>query len=232
MQVITGLAILLSGFIAVRDERAPLIASDWAVVVYLAWFSAATHLAGLTTLRGYLGCRPKTKALRIAAMFLLLVSLIIGLVPTGCFNWSTHFPKSEYTAALPKSPALCYFSVTVAQDMWDVHFISNTFNLWSDEPPSDRVESTKAMQGMAGGVLFLMYGFTTRCVKLSPQLARVFIIWIRLPIGKRIQYIMTAVTQHSFQHEFGNHIWTDVVMFRVWGFTSTFRLSLDCTRPC
>lgn len=59
IQAITGLAILMSGFISLNHTDAPLTASDWQMLVYLVWFSTSTHLAGLISLRAYLNARPR-----------------------------------------------------------------------------------------------------------------------------------------------------------------------------
>lgn len=192
MQVVIGLAILISVFIAIQDERSSLIASDWAIVVYLAWCSAATHLAGLTTLREYLGCRLRTKCLRVAAMFILLATLIIGMVPTGYFSWGLS-TKRSYTAALPKSPVFCYFSITTARRLWDAHIEVDNFHISKDESISDHIGATKAMQNMIVGALLLVYSFANRCVRLSTRTQRVFIVWARQPVRSRARQIIASI---------------------------------------
>ncbi|KXJ89730.1 hypothetical protein Micbo1qcDRAFT_176942 [Microdochium bolleyi] len=89
MQLITGLAILLSGFLSVNSPQGSLPAADWYMVVYvvyLAWFAATTHLAGMTTLRSHFASRSRPRIVRVGLMFLLLVALCVAMVPTGYFN--------------------------------------------------------------------------------------------------------------------------------------------------
>ncbi|KAF6826262.1 hypothetical protein CMUS01_09504 [Colletotrichum musicola] len=50
IQIITGLAILISAFHGL--ERS-LSGYHWQIIIYTAWFSAVTHLAALTHLRNF-----------------------------------------------------------------------------------------------------------------------------------------------------------------------------------
>lgn len=124
IQVITGLGILVSAFISLKNDTSPLSASDWEMVVYLAWFATTTHLSGLVSLRSYLGTRQLHRGFRIVSMFLLLAVLLVAMVPTGYFNWLTPrgvepYYYGQFTAALPQSPASCYFHVGHANELWD-----------------------------------------------------------------------------------------------------------------
>lgn len=103
IQVITGLGILVSTFIAVADG---LSAYHYQIAVNLAWFSNLTHIAGLTMLRRYLHQRPLEKRLRWSSMAILAVMLLVALEPTIFFNWPNY---GEKTASWYTYHAGCFF---------------------------------------------------------------------------------------------------------------------------
>lgn len=80
MQVLTGIAILLSAFLQLQCG---ISAYHWQVAVNLAWFSSLTHLTTLTSLRVYFRKRPKLAFWRIFFMGANLVLLMAAMVPTG-----------------------------------------------------------------------------------------------------------------------------------------------------
>ncbi|KAF6827571.1 hypothetical protein CPLU01_09040 [Colletotrichum plurivorum] len=82
IQLVTSLGILISCYILLQCG---LDAYHWQIAMYLGWFSAVTHLSGLTVLRRYLNTYVWTKYVRYSLMLSLLVLLIVGLVPTLCF---------------------------------------------------------------------------------------------------------------------------------------------------
>ncbi|KAF6795860.1 hypothetical protein CSOJ01_13357 [Colletotrichum sojae] len=82
IQLVTGLGILISCYILLQCG---LDAYHWQIAMYLGWFSAVTHLSGLTVLRRYLNTYVWTKYVRYSSMLSLLVLLLVGLVPTVCF---------------------------------------------------------------------------------------------------------------------------------------------------
>lgn len=64
-QIITSVAILLSGY---TQLPCGMSTYHWVMVVDLAWFSAITHLAALTSLRHYFRRRPATALWRVILM--------------------------------------------------------------------------------------------------------------------------------------------------------------------
>lgn len=80
VQIITGSAILISGFATLNHE---MTAYHWQIIVYLAWFSSLTHLAILTFLRRYLYQHRITRSWRLIAMLLLVAGLVAALLPTA-----------------------------------------------------------------------------------------------------------------------------------------------------
>lgn len=83
IQVISGIALLVSGLLSLPEANGPITGSDWQMIVYLAWFSATTHLAGLSTLRGYFIRNRHGRSVRVALMFILVALLVTALVPAG-----------------------------------------------------------------------------------------------------------------------------------------------------
>lgn len=83
IQAITGLAILVRGCVSLKDPNNPLVATDWSMVVYLAWYSTSTHLAGLTSLRTNSSRQTRAKFLRLVSAVPLFVLLVAAMVPTG-----------------------------------------------------------------------------------------------------------------------------------------------------
>ena len=96
-QIITGIAILLCGFI-----QLPLGISTyhWQVVVSLAWFSSLTHLLTLSSLRGYFQKRLEMAVWRAILMGSIIILLATALCPTGYV--------SQYETVA--TPAICLFS--------------------------------------------------------------------------------------------------------------------------
>jgi len=95
LQIVTGISIIISGYIQLPCG---LSAFHWQIMVYLAWFSSTTHLCCLTFLRNYLFNHLGQRLWRRLSMFIIIIMLVVGLVPTGYFDWE-----------VPGSYAICYF---------------------------------------------------------------------------------------------------------------------------
>lgn len=85
-QLITGISILVSGYMSLKHDKG-LSAYHWKMVVSLAWFSSVAHLSALTFLRSYLAKHPAGRLWRLTSMLFLLILLLVGLFPTGHFNF-------------------------------------------------------------------------------------------------------------------------------------------------
>src|SRR4051794_18990845 len=88
-QLVTGFAIAISGY---SSFSCGLSVYHWKMLVYLVWFSCVTHLAALTCLRTYLHVHWIARFFRLTFMALLMIFIIVGLVPTGHFNFSPPNP--------------------------------------------------------------------------------------------------------------------------------------------
>ncbi|KAK2029234.1 hypothetical protein LX32DRAFT_376398 [Colletotrichum zoysiae] len=85
-QLITGLSILVSGYLSLKHGSG-LSAYHWKMVVTLAWFSSVTHLSALTFLRSYLSQHPSGRLWRLTLMLTLLILLFVAFIPTGHFEF-------------------------------------------------------------------------------------------------------------------------------------------------
>ncbi|KAL8388257.1 hypothetical protein RB595_009355 [Gaeumannomyces hyphopodioides] len=130
IQLLTGIAILISGFLSLGCGPGPTISAyHWQMVVHLAWFAMATHLAGLSVLRIYLRHHPSKRLLRFLLTLLLLMLLLVAMVPAVFFNWKERYFLSEPTyrelpglmlsAANASSPAVCFFNIGLSRSRFD-----------------------------------------------------------------------------------------------------------------
>lgn len=108
IQVFTGIAILISGFISLSTG---ISAYHWQIIAYLAWFSSITHLSGLTVLRNHEYHLQRNTKVRLVLMFVLLTLLIVASIPTGYFSWANsqfHELPPDEKHRFMSSPAICY----------------------------------------------------------------------------------------------------------------------------
>lgn len=112
-QIVTSLAILLSGYIQLPCGFS---AYHWEIIVDLAWFSAVTHLTALTSLRHYFRRRPAMALWRVIFMGITLVLLgsalyPVGYIPQYFYQFDPPYPTPVYTEAasigLLSSPIIC-----------------------------------------------------------------------------------------------------------------------------
>lgn len=104
LQLITGLAIIVSGF---AQLRCGISAYHWQRIVQLAWFSSITHLCCLTFLRDYLHQHKSAQVWRIPGMVALVVMVIAALVPTAHYAWELD-DTMDLSRPLPYDHAICF----------------------------------------------------------------------------------------------------------------------------
>jgi hypothetical protein len=137
IQILTGLGILLGGFIGLKCY---LSAYHWQLIAYLAWFSNLTYVACLTVLRRHLHQRKLQRSVRLVVMTVQWIGLLVSLVPTRFFNW---MHSDEQTESFPGSDARCYF-----------------------KRDTDSSESTAAYESAIISILLTGFGFISRSIKL------------------------------------------------------------------
>ncbi|KAI4253394.1 MAG: hypothetical protein LQ352_003713 [Teloschistes flavicans] len=116
IQATTGLAVMLGAY---SQLHRGLNAYHWQVAISLAWFSSLTHLATLSSLRGYFLDRPKIAIYRATYMGILLVLLIVAYSTTGYVQQSRADQSSSW-------PADCLFS---GEDMDQVEYNDSDTNI-------------------------------------------------------------------------------------------------------
>ncbi|KAF5520697.1 hypothetical protein CGCA056_v008008 [Colletotrichum aenigma] len=172
VQVVTGLGILISGFVLLRCG---LDAIHWQIAVFLAWFFTVTHLSGPEVLRTHLNTYVWSKHLRFSLMSLLLILLLVGIVPTGFFSLrNRNF----------SSPAVCYFDLKYG-------FWRFKETLSQSDFPEMQLERTPAYQAMVYSMVLLVLGFGTRSMKLLHPLSRTFKLNVRQTTSRRVRRLLT-----------------------------------------
>ena len=183
MQLITSLAILISGYVQLFGG---ISLYHWSTIVDLAWFSALTHLATLTSLRHFFRSRPIMATCRVLVMGLILVLLSVAFVPTGFESQRFLDIQNPYHEQDPRYypheyfvsvPTLCLYSTSSTKDalagfdtavsqpgaQWSSS-ISNTFNI-----------------GLVGiSIAFLLISYITRVIRIYTPLSQIFEKWLRL----------------------------------------------------
>lgn len=188
MQMFTGGGILISGFLTLRDNVS---AYHWHIIVYLAWFSTTSHLAGLTTIRSHLHSFPRQKHLRLITILVIFMMLLTAMVPTQFFAWDLGMDKS-----LSGSATLCFFDFELAMRMR-----SKATDIVCEHEPSDSPckyhvghETTRGKQNMVTSIFLLLLGLLIRAMKMlsplsgflmrrlrrkSSESSRRFLFWLR-----------------------------------------------------
>ncbi|KAK8128867.1 hypothetical protein PG984_009975 [Apiospora sp. TS-2023a] len=228
IQIATGLSILTSAFIL--GPQCGLDAYHWQMIVHLAWFSAVTHLSGLFALRGYIAKRRLVKYIRVGLMFCLVIMLLVATVPTVFFNWNTRLDDSSsspYTAADPESAAVCFLNLN-----YGVQHFNDRVKSKSDGPseyPYRRIgyedlQHTHKFQTTIFSVVMLVFGLTTRSVKLFGPLSRSFSKFLREPVSTISQEYLKKVAQRQSKKHGG--LWKDVFITPALAMFMTLRLTV------
>lgn len=186
IQVFTGIAILISGFISLSTG---ISAYHWQIIAYLAWFSSITHLSGLTVLRNHEYHPQRNTKVRLVLMFVLLTLLIVATIPTGYFSWANsqfqELPPDEKHRFM-SSPAVCYLRLD--SDTWDI---------WGSAATKPSITETGSFQSMVVSVVFLLAGFSARTVKMSGRLSRSMSKGIRRPISHYSQRLLVVISSRN-----------------------------------
>ncbi|KAK9421105.1 hypothetical protein SUNI508_05953 [Seiridium unicorne] len=173
-QLITGLSMLLSGYITLLEYEKMSLA-HWYMIINLAWFSNLTHQGGLIFLRGYLYQNSSERLWRLVLMVLLLVALACAMAPT-----ILAVQYDTYLGAQPATPAVCFFNYEVA----DALFREGDINQGS-------ITKTGAFQIGTVAFLILLLSFATRLVKLFETSSRFVRDRIRAPIARVLRGVLS-----------------------------------------
>ncbi|KAK8052418.1 hypothetical protein PG993_003803, partial [Apiospora rasikravindrae] len=211
IQIATGLGILTSAFIL--GPQCGLDAYHWQMIVHLAWFSAVTHLSGLFALRGCIAKRRWAKYTRVGLMFCLIVMLIVATVPTVFFNWTSILlridsgnSKFQLSAADPESAAMCFLHVNYGA--WS--YYNRTENTRYPHDKYAALHNTQKLQTTLFSVFMLLFGFTSRSVKLFGLLSRSFSMFVREPLSELGREILRKGARHRPKRY--TDFWDDIFM--------------------
>lgn len=100
-QLVTGLAILISGY---SQLHCGVSSYHWQAIATLAWFASITHISTLQFLAAHLQRSQYTWYARLFLMISLAIMLAVAMVPTGSTCWYT------WTGNFPEKPAMCCFN--------------------------------------------------------------------------------------------------------------------------
>ncbi|KAL8898617.1 MAG: hypothetical protein Q9207_006611 [Kuettlingeria erythrocarpa] len=190
LQLITSVAILVSGYVQLSKG---ISLYHWTNIVDLAWFSALTHLATLTSLRHFFRSRPIVASARVILMGLVLVLLSVAFFPTGFHNQRFHsaqdsadfendFEKArrDYDSYFVSAPALCFYSTSSAKTA----LAGLGAATLSPGIPKSNATNTFANSfnfGLVGiSVMFLIISYVTRVVRIYETISRPVEKWLRI----------------------------------------------------
>ncbi|OAA75190.1 hypothetical protein LEL_07178 [Akanthomyces lecanii RCEF 1005] len=123
MQIVTGLAILVSGYVQLQCGLASF---KWRIILDLAWFSCLTHLSCLTMLRCHLYSHQLERVWRLSAMGTLAILLATGRLLTANERWSRAGGGRDAV------PALCLIQASSAIEALEGASVTYTIQLPED----------------------------------------------------------------------------------------------------
>ena len=174
-QLVTSLAILISGYLQLSCG---ISLFHWQMVVNLAWFSAITHLATLTSLRQYFRDHSYMAACRATVMGILLILLSIAFVPTGYLpqiNIEGHNNHEHAYAHLVASPATCLLRPKSKTRMLDrMHVLAQ------ESFEGDFVYPPYNTGVVVFSLTYLITSYSTRIIRISTPLSRFFGYWLEI----------------------------------------------------
>lgn len=197
LQLITSVAILVSGYAQLSKG---ISLYHWTTIVDLAWFSALTHLATLTSLRHFFRDRPVMATSRVILMGLVLVLLSVAFFPTGFHNQRFHsagdsddfandFEKvrRDYDSYFVSAPAMCFYSTSTATSALE-GLGSVTLSPGIPRSNSTNTFANSFNVGLVGiSVVFLVISYVTRVIRLYAPLSRTIEKWFRIVPMARLQ---------------------------------------------
>lgn len=145
LQIVTGFAILLSGF---AQLQCGLEALKWRAILNLAWFSCLTHLSCLTMLRGCLYAHTFERLWRLFTMGALATLLAIGLLFTANAKWDRSFGFED------NIPTLCIIGCSQSR-VRDSHTLQPLSFFWTP----------------VTSAIFVVVAFVSRVVRLHKSLS-------------------------------------------------------------
>ncbi|KAI0805263.1 hypothetical protein GGR55DRAFT_286210 [Xylaria sp. FL0064] len=190
IQIATGVAVLLSGFIGLKCD---ISTYHWQTIVSVAWFASVTHLSGLSVLRSHLHADAWRRNIRVGLMTALLILWIIAAIPSLFFDWTSPSWPIEVVIIGPGDPAICFINIgfgdrifqnrlqTVCESRSDIECLSSY--QWTSSP---------SFQNLLVSLLLIMFSFFVRVIKLYEPLSRFARQNVRTSLSQKFQSSILA----------------------------------------
>lgn len=193
-QLVTGLAILISGY---SQLSCGITAYHWQIIVFVAWFSSFTFLSAMAFLEGYFQTNHSLRIIRVCFMFILGGLQIVALLPTGSQNWLDLY--GEGGGFYPSLSAQCYFEqLTMAS------FTSGGPRIWS----------------MILSVLVVGISYIHSGVRLFDSTAAFSRRYFRTVPGTYLKGLLYFLERKADQRALGAAIWTLPYLLSFFAFSS------------
>lgn len=193
-QLIAGLSTIISGF---SQLQYGITLHHWVKMTQLAWFACITHLCCLTFLRDHLHQNKLAQAWRVPAMVIMITMLIIALIPTEHYVYTS--PLSLFMAKeirpYPADPALHFFFKHNVTNC-DSGFGSKSYTGFDLDPLQN------AKQRMILTSCFLGWGLLTRLWHLFQTPTNIY-LRIRKVSSKRVRIWLHAIYRHTASTSLG-----------------------------
>lgn len=201
LQILTGLGILLAGFISLPVLKG----AHWQIVCYIAWFATVTHLSGLSIMSKYLHGRSWERRSRVALMVILLIVLVVAMVPMAAITISED-DGGEDLVLTWNCNATCFFSPQFMAK--NLHSVSLGLQ-WGD---TRMLTQTAAQFGSAIVAIALMFfSFVVRLGRITPQLLSTTISK-RASVSERIQNMLRRMAHKHFTRVWQDVMWRELLV--------------------
>ncbi|KAK7926715.1 hypothetical protein PG985_003713 [Apiospora marii] len=139
-------------------------------------------------MRGYIAKLRWAKYVRITLMFSLIVILLVATVPTIFFNWgeaaNNRRTNVHITSASANSTAMCFLDVNYGVRLYKQILAGARDQDLSGTGQYESLHDTHQLQITIFSMVLVVFGFTTRLVKLFGPLEMSFNMYIREPLSK------------------------------------------------
>lgn len=177
-QIITGIAILISGY---SQLPCGISIYHWQIVVDLAWFSSLTHLTTMTALRRFFHDRPDMAVWRVILMGSTIVLLGSALGPTGYVSIGSIERNSVAKIAVP---AICLYSRIGYQEAVSSYSVDSIDN-------GNRLRPFNTLFIFLS-LSFLWVSYATRAVTLFRHSTEFAKTWLRDKPGDQVKVYFIA----------------------------------------
>ena len=195
-QIVTGIGIMFASLYQMNN--CGLSAYHWQIAVYLAWFSSITHLATLTLLRDYMVFNTGIRLFRLALMLVLFVMLLVALLPTGgkFWLWPSLWQMTKGPGASHGVPAKCFYGALLRLHPND--YFLNFFkpSMWVGQ-------YSNQFAGMVGSLIFLVFNYITRTIKIFRSASQFTRRWFRTKPGNLVKRWMASLSRKSVSPDNG-----------------------------